>query len=158
MARIAEPYLVSGVEINLTASVGIAVFPDAGNDVDELLKHADAALYRAKRDGRNRCHFYSQAVDQPATGRLQLEAAIRRDIVQGRFVAHYQPIIDARTFEVSGVEALARWSRADHGIEGPATFIEVAEQSGLIGRLGESILMPRPARSCVPGRARRSVA
>ena len=141
LARISQPYSIAGTELNLTASAGIATFPEGGDDADGLLKHADAALYRAKRDGRNRCHFYSRAIDHAATGRLHLEAAIRRDIVQGRFIAHYQPIIDARTFAVSGVEALARWSRADHGIEVPAIFIEAAEESGLIVGLGKAILV-----------------
>ncbi|MEC5216255.1 diguanylate cyclase (GGDEF)-like protein/PAS domain S-box-containing protein [Actimicrobium sp. GrIS 1.19] len=136
----ALPLFLNGVELNLTVSVGIAMFPDDGDDPNTLMKRADTAMYRSKREGRNRYHFFSKAVDDAAAARLQLESDIRRGINEQHFYVHYQPVLEARSHRVIGVEALARWDRNGTQPESPALFIPVAEESGLIVPLGKVIL------------------
>ena len=131
---------MQGTEVSVGISLGIAVFPDDGEDPETLMKHADAAMYRSKREGRNRYQFFSKSVDQAASARLRLEADIRRGLAEGQFVAHYQPIIDAVSGAPVALEALARWNRPEQGVQGPFVFITVAEESGLIVALGAQML------------------
>jgi diguanylate cyclase (GGDEF)-like protein len=140
LREVALPCTLEGTEVNVGISLGIAMFPDDGEDPDTLMKHADAAMYRSKREGRNRYQFFSKTVDHAASSRLSLEADMRRGLADGQFVAHYQPIIDAITGVPVAVEALARWDRPGHGPQSPLVFIAVAEESGLIVPLGESML------------------
>jgi diguanylate cyclase (GGDEF)-like protein/PAS domain S-box-containing protein len=137
---VAVPCVLEGTEVNVGISLGIAVFPSDGEDPETLMKHADAAMYRSKREGRNRYQFFSRAVDQAASARLQLEADMRRGLAEGQFIAHYQPIIDAASGQPVALEALARWERPAHGLQGPFVFITVAEESGLIVPLGAAML------------------
>jgi diguanylate cyclase (GGDEF)-like protein/PAS domain S-box-containing protein len=140
LREVATPCSLQGTEVSVGLSLGIAVFPDDGEDPETLMKHADAAMYRSKREGRNRYQFFSKSVDQAASARLRLEADIRRGLADGQFVAHYQPIIDAVSGVPVAVEALARWNLPGHGLQGPHVFITVAEESGLIVPLGAQML------------------
>ena len=140
LRAVAVPSVLHGTEVNVGMSLGIAMFPDDGEDPETLMKHADAAMYRSKRGGRNRFEFFSRAVDQAASVRLRLEADMRRGLAEGQFVAHFQPIVDAATGQPVALEALARWMRPGAAAQNPAVFIPVAEESGLIVALGESML------------------
>ena len=140
LREVAVPCTLEGTEVNVGISLGIAMFPSDGEDPETLMKPADAAMYRAKREGRNRYQFFSKAVDQAASARLQLEADMRRGLAEGQFIAHYQPIIDAVSGRPVALEALARWDRPEHGLQGPLVFITVAEESGLIVPLGAAML------------------
>ena len=137
---VALPCLLDGTEVNVSVSMGIAMFPEDGQDPDTLMKHADTAMYRSKREGRNRYHFFARTVDDAALARLQLESDIRRGLAEGQFQVHYQPILDSRTRRVVAVEALARWVRDGHHTAYPALFIPVAEETGLIVPLGQCVL------------------
>ncbi|MBX9793977.1 MAG: EAL domain-containing protein, partial [Burkholderiaceae bacterium] len=140
LREVAMPCSLQGTEVRVGISLGISVFPDDGEDPETLMKHADAAMYRSKREGRNRYQFFSKSVDQAASARLRLEADIRRGLAEGQFVAHYQPIIDAVSGAPVALEALARWNRPEQGVQGPFVFITVAEESGLIVPLGAQML------------------
>ncbi|MDO9315761.1 MAG: EAL domain-containing protein [Burkholderiaceae bacterium] len=140
LREVAVPCLLQGTEVRVGISLGIAVFPGDGEDPETLMKHADAAMYRSKREGRNRYQFFSKSVDQAASARLRLEADMRRGLAEGQFVAHFQPITDAVSGLPVALEALARWDRPDHGLQGPFVFITVAEESGLIVALGADML------------------
>ncbi|KEA63548.1 diguanylate cyclase [Marinobacterium lacunae] len=137
---LAKPYTLLDTELMITASLGIALYPDDGRDPSTLMKHADAAMYRAKRDGRNGFHLFSRSADDAAIARLKLENDMRRAIPEGEFILHYQPVIDAVTRKVCSVEALVRWDRGEQGIIRPDLFIPVAEESGLIIPLGQQLL------------------
>ncbi len=140
LREVAVPCMLEGTEVNVGISLGIAVYPGDGEDPETLMKHADAAMYRSKREGRNRYQFFSKEVDQAASARLRLEADIRRGLGEGQFIAHYQPVIDAASGLPVALEALARWDRPEHGLQGPFGFITVAEESGLIVPLGAAML------------------
>ncbi|MEZ5727987.1 MAG: EAL domain-containing protein [Burkholderiaceae bacterium] len=127
-------------EVAVNLSVGIAMFPSDGSDVATLLKHADAAMYRAKREGRKRYRFYSESIDVLASNWLNIESDIRRGIAAGEFFPHYQPIIDVHSGRVVSLEALARWQPANGPLRMPSSFIQIAEESGLVAGIGEAIL------------------
>jgi len=137
---LAETCVLEGTDVRIGVSLGIAMFPEHGIDPATLMKRADAAMYRSKRDGRNRFAFWSRDMDEPAAARLQLEADMRRGIANGEFIVHYQPVVSSGNLAPVGVEALARWARGAHGMELPETFIPIAEDSGLIIGLGALIL------------------
>jgi diguanylate cyclase (GGDEF)-like protein/PAS domain S-box-containing protein len=137
---VAQPCWLDGTEVRIGVSLGIAMYPQDGADPATLMKRADTAMYRAKREGRNRFHFHSLAFDHEASVRLQLEAGLRRGLAEGHFRLHYQPVVDAHRRQLVGVEALVRWERDGHGLQGPASFIPVAEETGFIVPLGQWIL------------------
>lgn len=134
------PYRFDDYEQFMTASVGIAVFPEDARDDQTLLKHADMAMYQAKAQGRNAYYFYAPALDQPLHARITKEKALRRALSQGEFTVHYQPIYDLHNDTVAGVEALVRWNHPMRGMLFPGQFIPSAEASGLIVQLDEWVL------------------
>jgi diguanylate cyclase (GGDEF)-like protein/PAS domain S-box-containing protein len=137
---ITEPYEIGGQENRVTTSIGVALFPDDGADVQTLLKHADAAMYQAKEGGKNRYAFYEPEMNRKAEERLQLTRQLRGALEREELSLCYQPQFDLASGRVVGVEALTRW-RDETGVMVPPTrFIPVAEDSGLIIALGHWVL------------------
>ncbi len=134
------PFMINDHELFVTASSGITLFPEDGQDVESLIKNADMALIRAKTSGRDRSQFYTESMGRQADRRLQLESNLRLALERGEFVLHYQPKLSLAGNRVIGMEALVRWQQPDTGLVSPAEFIPVAEESGLIIPLGEWIL------------------
>jgi EAL domain-containing protein (putative c-di-GMP-specific phosphodiesterase class I) len=124
----------------VTASVGISLFPDHGKDVQALLKHADAAMYYAKDLGKDTYRVFSEALNERALEEARLESLLRTAIERQQLELHYQPRIDLATGRINSVEALLRWYQPEQGWVGPDRFIPIAEQTGLISRLGDWVL------------------
>jgi predicted signal transduction protein with EAL and GGDEF domain len=139
-AALEEPFAIGEQSVSISASVGVAIFPtDAGGAAD-LIKNADMALYRAKSEGRGLARFYEAAMDEALRQRRQLEADLRLAIEKEELNVHYQPLAQLETGTVIGFEALLRWNHPELGAIGPDVFIRLAEESGLIIRLGEWVL------------------
>ncbi len=134
---VAAPITLCGIGLHMTASIGIARYPADGLDPDTLIRHADAAMYRAKTTGKNRCCFYqAEGAHESAFSQRNLEDDLNSALKNEAFLLYYQPQIDMRTGRVCGMEALLRWSRPD-GVALPETFMAAAEESGLIIPMGE---------------------
>jgi len=141
LGTLSEPFQIGRHEFFVTASVGIAVAPDNGDDVMNLLKHAEIAMHAAKAEGRNTCKYYSPDLNALAMERLTLETDLRLAIERRELVLHYQPQLDMATGRIIGVEALMRWQHPKLGLVMPGRFIPVAEEAGLIDDLGEWALV-----------------
>ncbi|MGH7278964.1 MAG: putative bifunctional diguanylate cyclase/phosphodiesterase [Candidatus Rokuibacteriota bacterium] len=129
-----EPFTVEGQPIDLSASVGVAFYPDHGEDPTTLVRHADVAMYVAKRSAAGFA-VYDPEMDQNSPRRLALVGELRRAIDEGGLVLHYQPKVDLRSGRTTDVEALLRWEHPQHGVIAPSEFIPLAEQTGLVGPL-----------------------
>ncbi len=140
LASLSQTVTIQGHEIAGTASIGISVYPKDGDAVDQLLKHADQAMYHAKAAGKNRYEFFMRAMDDTAVNYLLLENDLRRAIDKDELEVHYQPQVDLRSGKIIGLEALARWNHKTRGPISPVHFIPLAEETGLIEPLGEWIL------------------
>jgi EAL domain-containing protein (putative c-di-GMP-specific phosphodiesterase class I) len=127
-------------ELRPSVSIGIATYPEDGNTIDILLKHADTAMYGAKAAGRNNFQFFVAEMNQRANERLQLESALRRALDDQQLSLHYQAQIDTASGQVVGCEALLRWHHPQRGMVAPDTFIPVAEDSGMIVPIGDWVL------------------
>ncbi len=136
----ALPYMIDNVEVNISPSIGISLFPADGRDVDMLIRNADAAMYYAKNSGRNNFQFYSAEMNAEAANRLALETSLRRAVEQNEFYLQYQPQIELGSGRVIGVEVLLRWHTEQWGDVSPARFVPVLEDTGLIGIVGEWVL------------------
>jgi len=135
-----QPVTIDGRTINVSASLGIASYPDCASDATQLMKCADIALYRSKDSGRNQAHFYSKALHAKIQKRLELENDIHGALRRNEFVLHYQPQVAADSETITGVEALIRWQHPSKGLIGPDNFISMAEELGLIGAIGHWVL------------------
>ncbi|MFM2256663.1 MAG: hypothetical protein RIQ28_510 [Pseudomonadota bacterium] len=140
LTQIGRPYSLGGVDQLIGASIGIAIIPDDGNSPDELLRVADLAMYEAKSNGRN-CHcFFSPQLNQIAQFNAGVEADLRRAIDRDEFFLEYQPIVDSSSTEICGLEALVRWQHPTRGRLMPSEFLRVANDSGLIDRIGTWVI------------------
>ena len=134
---VGNPYEIDGREMVIGTSVGIAVGPADGATSDQLMRNADLALYRAKGDGRRTYRFFEAEMDAQMQARRVLEEDLRRALPAGEFELHYQPVVDLKSDDVSGFEALIRWRHGEHGVIPPGRFISLAEEIGFIVPLGE---------------------
>ena len=127
-----EPILVGAHTLTLSASIGVGITPDDGDDADALLKSAGTAMHAAKQDPQHRIRFYDNAMSAAIARKVSMETALRRAISCGELRLHYQPKVDVRTLRVIGAEALIRWMHPERGLTGPLEFIPIAEATGLI--------------------------
>ncbi|RZT11332.1 PAS domain S-box-containing protein/diguanylate cyclase (GGDEF) domain-containing protein [Duganella sp. CF402] len=135
-----RPFDLKGHEVTVTASIGIAVFPDDGAEPDTLIQYADTAMYRAKEAGRDAFRFFTAEMNAQSLARLDLENALRRAIENDEFVLHFQPKVHIASGRISGAEVLIRWQRPGHGMVSPALFIPILEETGLIVRVGTWVI------------------
>ncbi len=140
LAATARPFMLHEHQIHTTISIGISVYPEDGKDPHELIRHADAALYQAKGHGRDNYQFFTEELNRQITRSSGIERDLRRAIETGELNLWYQPQVDAREGRLVGAEALLRWRREGRQCLSPAEFIPVAEERGLIGRIGEWVL------------------
>jgi diguanylate cyclase (GGDEF)-like protein len=140
LALVGRPVAVGGHSVSATPSIGVAVFPRDGEDAASLLRHADIAMYTTKEQGKAGYRFYQQCMSDNARERLLLSAQLRDALRRDEIFVHYQPKVDLDGYRLVGLEALARWIHPERGLMSPDSFVPLAEQSGLIGRLGERVL------------------
>jgi len=138
--RFRQPFLVDKRELTLTLSIGIAIFPDDGNNPSDILRNADTAMYHAKKNGRNTCFYYAEHMNESVERRLEIEEQFHGAIERGEFAAYFQPQFELQTGRVLGAEALLRWHNQTLGEVTPTEFIPIAERTGFILQLGRFVI------------------
>jgi len=149
VAALSRPISLSGVEINIGASIGLAFFPEHGENIETLKKHADIAMYQAKEAGRNRYQVFDPALQHRDAEYRAMVKALDHACNHGEFALYYQPIVEIATGRLVGVEALLRWPLSDGGYKSPAEFVPIAEEAGLIGRI-DTWVLETACRSALP--------
>jgi EAL domain-containing protein (putative c-di-GMP-specific phosphodiesterase class I) len=147
MESVARPVMLGTKEFFVTCSIGVAVFPSEGTSADSLIEHADIAMYRAKKLGRNNFQFYTPAMNEESLERVRIETALRNALERDEFVLHYQPQVDLASGEIVGMEALIRWEHPELGTVPPVRFISVAEETGLIVQIGAWVMRTAAAQN-----------
>ena len=140
LEAVAAPYELDGHQLNIGTSIGIALAPDHGAEVDQLMKNADLALYKAKTEGRDAFRFFEDAMGVEARSRRAYQIELRNALANDEFELHYQPIIDNNARTTASIEALIRWRHPQRGMISPADFIQLAEETGLINPIGDWVL------------------
>ncbi|HBN51544.1 MAG TPA: two-component system response regulator, partial [Thalassospira sp.] len=135
-----KPFYIVGHELTLSASIGIALYPENAHSPQDLIRLADTAMYAAKDQGRRTYAFYKSEMTESATHYMTRSLELRRGLEKGELTLYYQPQVDAKTGEMTGTETLIRWNHPQNGILGPAEIIPIAEQSGLIVEIGQWVL------------------
>lgn len=148
LAAMRPDFELEGHTLHVSGSLGIAIYPNDGDDAETLLKNADAALYRAKDSGRNGYHLYTSALNSETSEWLALESHLHRALERQEFVIYYQPQINVITGEITQMEALLRWQHPEMGLVSPGKFIPLAEENGLIIPIGEWVLRTACAQNC----------
>ena len=149
LSVISEPFVMDGRELYVTGSIGISVYPQDGTDAETLVRNADAAMYRAKEHGRNAFRMFTEDLNALAMERVSIESTLRRALGRDELVLHYQMRVDLNTGLAPGVEALIRWQHPEMGLLYPASFIPMAEDTGLIEPITEWVL----AEACAQNKA-----
>ena len=134
-----SPVLLEDKEINVTVSIGIAIYPSDGDDIETVIKNADLAMYNAKSIDKNNFQYYNSSMNTPALQRLNLESDLRKALENKELLMYYQPLIDLKTRKIKGVEALLRWQHPQKGIILPMDFIPLAEETGLIFNISNCV-------------------
>ena len=137
---VAQPFMLRDTAHNVTASIGIAAYPQDGREAQDLLKNADIAMYRAKEQGKNNFQFHSAEMNTHLVERIGLETALRRALERGELLLYYQPRVSLRESKVIGVEALVRWLHPTQGLMNPHDFVQIAEDTGLFAAIGEWVV------------------
>ena len=140
LSAVAAPYDIDGHQLHIGTSIGVVLAPEHGTSVDQLVKNADLALYRAKAEGRDAYRFFDDAMGTEARRRRAYQNDLRNALSNDEFELHYHPIVDIQTREIASVEALIRWRHPQRGLIAPAEFIQVAEETGLINPIGDWVL------------------
>jgi diguanylate cyclase (GGDEF)-like protein/PAS domain S-box-containing protein len=140
MDSVAQPVMLGPKEFFVTCSIGVAAYPSDGTPAESLIEHADIAMYRAKKLGRNNFQFYTPAMNEESLERVRIESALHNALERNEFVLHYQPQVDLKTGQIVGMEALIRWKHPELGMVPPSRFVGVAEDTGLIVPIGAWVM------------------
>lgn len=140
LRALADPFVLDGMNFSVGCSIGVALYPDDGKTLDELIQYADTAMYRVKERGRGSFRFYQPQMNVDVLSRIKMDHAMRQGLLQGRFCLHYQPQIALAGGRMIGAEALARWNDAEFGDVSPSVFIVLAEETGFITTIGKWVL------------------